>query len=148
MTNMLNGHITGIVSVFIFFLIISIFPACATIFLEDGSNLTPSELYTLTNETKPDNTTSPVVFFYDPECGSCGPAHEYIEKYHSEHPESNISIVNLSADRESEAELNYYYSSYKRDFMYIPVVFIGPVGLEGNEEIISGFEDVFNWYTN
>jgi glutaredoxin len=143
---MINGHIPGIVSVFILLLIISIFPAGATIFLNDGSNLTPSELYTLTNETKPDNTTSPVVFFYDPECGSCGPAHEYIEKYLSNHTESNLTIINLSADRGAEVQLNNYYSSYKREFMYIPVVFIGPVGLEGTEEIISGFENVYNWY--
>ena len=125
----------------------SVFPATAVIFSEDGSNHTESELYNLTNNTKPVELNRTAIFFYDPECNYCKPAYAYMEKYLSEHPGSQVEVVNLSQGQEAEERLNDHYIAYNREWMNIPVMFIGPVGLEGTDAIINNFESVYNWYT-
>jgi len=126
---------------------LSIFPASATIFFEDGSNRTISELYTLTNGSQPTDSTAPAVFFYDPNCSACTPAHEYLTTYITAHPETPIELVDLSESPAAEDRLNSLYISHNREWMNIPVMFIGPVGLEGTNEIITDFEGVNSWYT-
>jgi len=126
---------------------LSVFPASATIFFEDGANRTVADVYDLMNTTKPAEDGRPIVFFYDPECGSCIPAHEYITTYIEEHPGTTIEMVNLSNNQEGEEQLNGILYDYHREWMNIPVMFIGPVALEGTDEIINGFEEVHVWYT-
>lgn len=122
------------------------FPVSATIFSENGLNVTESDLYNLTNSTTtvPGNITP--AFFYDPNCGACGPAHEYIEGYVADHPGLDLQVVNLSAGQESNDRLNAYYTTYNREWMNIPVVFIGPMGLEGTDEVINNFDGLHTWY--
>lgn len=124
-----------------------IIPGSATVFVEDGKELTIDDLYEMVNTTKPANNSAPVVFFYDPECGSCIPVHEYLEKYISDHPVVEVEMVNLSAGPESEAMMSDLYIQHNRSMMNTPVIFFGPVGLEGTDEIINGFEMVYRWYT-
>jgi len=124
-----------------------IIPGSATVFVEDGKELTINDLYEMVNTTKPANNSAPVVFFYDPECGPCIPVHEYLEKYISDHPVVEVEMVNLSAGPESEAMMSDLYIQHNRSMMNTPVIFFGPVGLEGTDEIINGFEMVYRWYT-
>ena len=124
-----------------------IIPGSATVFVEDGKELTIDDLYEMVNTTKPANNSAPVVFFYDPECGPCIPVHEYLEKYISDHPVVEVEMVNLSAGPESEAMMSDLYIQHNRSMMNTPVIFYGPVGLEGTDEIINGFEMVYRWYT-
>lgn len=124
-----------------------IIPGSATVFVEDGKELTIDDLYEMVNTTKPANNSAPVVFFYDPECGPCIPVHEYLEKYISDHPVVEVEMVNLSAGPESEAMMSNLYIQHNRSMMNTPVIFFGPVGLEGTDEIINGFEMVYRWYT-
>ena len=133
----------------ILFMVMSILilPVNATIFAEDGSELTIDDLYEMVNTTKPANNSAPVVFFYDPECGPCIPVHEYLEKYISDHPVVKVEMVNLSAGPESEVMMSELYIQHNRSMMNTPVIFFGPVGLEGTDEIINGFEMVYRWYT-
>lgn len=124
-----------------------IIPGSATVFVEDGKELTIDDLYEMVNTTKPANNSAPVVFFYDPECGPCITVHEYLEKYISDHPVVEVEMVNLSAGPESEAMMSDLYIQHNRSMMNTPVIFFGPVGLEGTDEIINGFEMVYRWYT-
>jgi len=124
-----------------------IIPGNATVFVEDGKELTIVDLYEMVNTTKPANNSAPVVFFYDPECGPCIPVHEYLEKYISDHPVVEVEMVNLSAGPESEAMMSNLFIQHNRSMMNTPVIFFGPVGLEGTDEIINGFEMVYRWYT-
>ena len=55
-------------------------------------------------------------------------------------------MVNLSLGNESQDRLNAYYITYNREWMNIPVAFIGPMGLEGTDEIINNFEGLHSWY--
>lgn len=126
--------------------IISVFPASADIFSEDGSNFTAPLLYTLTNSTKPVDTNRSIEFFFDPTCGACTPAHEYLESYLSEHPGTKVEMVNLSSGQDAQDRLNERYLEYHRDLLNIPVIFIGPFGLEGTEEIRTNFEGLYHWY--
>ncbi len=143
-----NFPVGTLMAVFILIgMILSVFPASATIFFEDGANRTVSDVYTLMNTTKPADDGRPIVFFYDPDCGSCIPAHEYLTTYIAEHPGTPVEMVNLSYNQEGEDRLNDLLHTYHREWMNIPVMFIGPVALEGTDEIINGFEDVYSWYT-
>lgn len=63
------------------------------------------------------------------------------------HPGKEIEMVNLSNNQGEEKRLNDLLFDYHREWMNIPVIFIGPVGLEGTDEIINGFEEVHIWYT-
>ena len=137
--------LTGIFLMFLISLFIS--PVSATIFSQDGSNMTEAALYMLTNNTAPIANNQSIEFFYDPECGACTPTHEYMEQYLSEHPGTNVTMVNLSSGPEAQDLLNERYIAYHREFLNIPVVFVGPIGLEGTKEIISNFEGVYHWYT-
>jgi hypothetical protein len=125
----------------------SVAPVSAVIFSEDGSNVTVSDLYNLTNSTDTIAGNISPVFFYDPDCGACGPVHEYIEGYMADHPEMIFKMVNLSEGQEAENLLDAYYSTYNREWVNIPVVFIGPMGLEGTQEIINNFDGLNSWYS-
>ncbi|MFH0968331.1 MAG: hypothetical protein V1862_11680 [Methanobacteriota archaeon] len=124
------------------------FPVSATIFVQDGSNLTTLELYNLTNSTKPVDNNGSVVFFYDPTCSPCIPVHEYLVNYLSKHPGTNVEMVNLSKGQDAEDQMIVLYITHNREWMNTPVIFIGPIGMEGTDEIISGFEGVYRWYKN
>jgi hypothetical protein len=149
--NMIRSHnfpVGTLMAVFILIVMsLSVIPASATIFFEDGANRTVADVHNLMNNTKPEGDVRSVVFFYDPECGSCIPAHEYLTTYIEEHPGTKIEMVNLSNNQGEEDRLNNLLYNYHREWMNIPVMFIGPVALEGTDEIINGFEEVYTWYT-
>ncbi|HOJ96547.1 MAG TPA: hypothetical protein PK024_06925 [Methanospirillum sp.] len=149
-TRMMN-YLNSFPKIFIvLFLAVSIvvMPVRATIFAEDGSELTIGDLYDMVNTTHPANNTTPVTFFFDPECGPCIPVHEYLETYLTDHPDVSVMMVNLSSGPESEAMMRDLFIQHNRTIMNTPVIFFGPMGLEGTDEIINHFELVYHWYTD
>ena len=125
---------------------LTVTPSSAHIFTTGGSNFTPSELYELTNSSKIIEQNDSVIFFYDSVCGSCVPAQLYLETYNAEHPDVTVEMVDIIAKPGNEDRLNQYSHAYNHDFINVPVVFIGPVVLQGSDEIKTKFEGVYNWY--
>lgn len=138
---------SGKIAVFIFIgIFLFVLPTSGTIFYEDGSNLTPSVLKVLTNSTYAGEHNRSVVFFYDSDCGACKPVEEYFATYLTKHPKDKIEIVNLSSGKKAEDRLNNLDILFHREWMNVPVVFVGPVGIEGTTDIIDNFESVYSWY--
>jgi hypothetical protein len=125
----------------------AVFPVSGTLFYHDGSNISPSVLYMLTNSTYGGEPNGPAVFFYDPECGACKPVEAFFDSYRASHLADRLEIVNLSSGEQAEDRLNALYLQYHREWINIPVVFIGPIGIEGTRDIIDNFESVYSWYT-
>jgi len=65
----------------------------------------------------------------------------------TDHPEMIFKMVNLSKGQEAKNLLDSYYRTYNREWVNIPVVFIGPMGLEGTQEIINNFDGLSSWYS-
>jgi hypothetical protein len=129
-------------------LIFSGFPVSATIFTKEADNLTGPELSKLMNGTLPTETKDPAYFLYDPECGSCAPAHEYLKGYLEEHPDAMVKMLSLSEGTEGKEQYDRLKAAFHREKVYIPVMYVGPVGLEGAHDIEANFEDVYLWYTS
>ena len=128
-------------------LYLSVFPVSATIFTKEVSNLSEPELYELTNGTAPTEVKEPVYFLYDPECGSCAPAHEYLKAYLEQHPDVNVKMLSLSEGTEGKDKYDELKAAFHREKVYIPVMYIGPIALETSHDIEANFEDVYRWYT-
>lgn len=94
---------------------LSLFPASATIFFEDGANRTVTDVYNLMNTTKPEDNIRAVVFYYDPECSACTPAHEYLKTYIVDHLGTNVEMINLSDRQVAKDRLNNTYIVYHRE---------------------------------
>lgn len=136
-----------LVSVILMGLVVSAFPVTAIIFTNEVSNLTEPELYELTNGTGPIETSEPAYFLYDPECGSCAPAHEYLQEYLKQHPDVRVEMLSLTEGDEGKEKYDELKAAFHREKVYIPVMYIGPIGLEGSHDIETHFEDVYRWYT-
>jgi hypothetical protein len=136
------------IPVFLVFIGISlaVFPVSATIFAEDGSNRTVSDLYELTNSTNPGDLNGSAVLFYNPDCESCSPAHEFLEKYILDHPDTEIEIVNVSNGTTEMDRFNDFQTKFHREKVFVPALYIGAVGMEGSQTIIANFEGLYGWY--
>jgi thiol-disulfide isomerase/thioredoxin len=130
-----------IISLAIFFT-----PASAVIFIEDGSELDESALLKYLEEPAPAFEEPVVIYFYDPHCGACSPVHDFLDSYLEENPETILEQVSLEEDPEGMDKFREFSDAYKRDKTFIPLMFIGPVGLEGTNEITDYFDMTYNWY--
>ena len=128
-------------------IIFSAFPVSAIIFTKEAPALSETELYELTNGSVPKETTEPVYFLYDPDCGSCAPAHDYLVAYLEEHPDVMVELFSLSEGKEGKEKYDELKKAFHREMVYIPVMYIGPVALEGPHDIEANFEEVYRWYT-
>jgi len=120
-------------------------PTSATIFCQNGTELDDVALASYLEKPAPAFTEPMIVFFYDPNCGACGPAHEFIDSYLKEHPKVVIEQVNLEGAEQMD-RFKEYVEMYNREKIYIPVIYIGPIGLEGADDIKNNFEKVYSWY--
>jgi hypothetical protein len=132
---------------FLIGIIVSAFPASAIIFTKEAPALSETELHELTNGTVPKETIEPVYFLYDPDCGSCAPAHDYLVSYLEEHPNVKVEMLSLSEGKDGKEKYDELKVAFHREMVYIPVMYIGPVALEGPYDIEANFEDVYQWYT-
>ena len=119
-------------------------PASAEFFIK-GMDLTEDEFneYILTNE--PEYVEDSIIFFHDPGCGACIPAHEFLEEYLLEYPDTEILMMSLSSG-ESRDMFNQKKAEFERSPVFVPVLYIGPVALEGYDEIRDYFEETYLWY--
>ncbi|HWQ67007.1 MAG TPA: hypothetical protein VN372_09065 [Methanospirillum sp.] len=127
-------------------MVFSVFPVSATIFSDDGFDRSADELYELTNGSKPYETNDTPVFFFDPECISCTQAHEFLKTYLVEHPDTEIEIISVSNGTEEKDRFIEFQTAFHREKLFVPALFIGPVGMQGSQTIITNFEDVYRWY--
>ncbi|NLV26330.1 MAG: hypothetical protein GXY48_04065 [Methanomicrobiales archaeon] len=125
---------------------ILIISASATIFTENGDEIDADGLHRLIADDAPEYSTDSIVFFYDPECGSCIPAHEYLESYIEENPDTLVIIHNIDNSQEDWDLFNEFKNTFNREKVFVPVIYIGPVALEGHEDIEAYFNDVYAWY--
>ena len=121
------------------------FPASATIFTNNGTEIDESTLENLMQSPAPSDNTSDIQFFYDPECGACGPVHEYLDEYMAENPDTEVQSLNFTEGASVMDRFSELKAEYSREKVYIPVIFFGPVALEGTDDILTYFEDVYTW---
>lgn len=120
-------------------------PASAEFFIK-GMDLTEDEFkeYILTNE--PEYLEESIIFFHDPNCGSCIPAHEFLEEYLLEYPDTELLMISLADGTESREMFDEMKAKFERNPVFVPVLYIGPVALEGYDEIKDYFEETYQWY--
>lgn len=139
--------VSGIIGLIIIaIIIVGVFPATATIFTTDGKEINETGLDSLMEKPSPINESSQVLFFYDPECGACQPVHDYLESYLKENPDTILDSIDLADGNDKMDRFNEMKLTYNREKIYIPVVFFGPVALEGTDDIMTYFDEVYAWY--
>lgn len=121
-------------------------PASATIFTIDGEELNETGLYHFINNTSVSVEQDIPIFFYDPMCGACFPAHEYLEKYIDAHPGTEIRMLSLSDASENRDLYHSFRETYHRNWTYIPSVYFGQVVLEGPQDIETYFSSTYDWF--
>ncbi|HWQ65254.1 MAG TPA: hypothetical protein VN372_00110 [Methanospirillum sp.] len=128
-------------------LISLISPASATIFQLDGAVIEETDLYALTNSSGESvNMSDPIIFFYDPDCGACAAAHEFINGYLAEHPDQEMSLVNIAEGEEQMRQFDDNKTRFNREGVSVPVLYIGPVALEGSGTIKTHTAETIAWY--
>jgi hypothetical protein len=130
----------------VFLVVAALSPVCATIFTVNGSDITETELYELTNGTSPSGEIDPVTYFYDPDCESCQEAGEFFTTFLTANPEVPLEKLNIFNETGEVQKFYEFKTRFSRENLYVPVVFVGPVGLEGASDIRSNFRDVYQWY--
>jgi hypothetical protein len=139
--------IMKIITSFIFIsLIIAFFPVSATIFIEDGTELDEQGLIQYLKEPAPDFEKPGAIYFYDPNCGACMPVHDFWDTYLKENPDVILEQVNLEEGADQMDRFKEFSQSYNREKTFIPLVYLGPVALEGTDDIKNYFDIVYTWY--
>lgn len=127
-------------------LAISFFPVSAAIFIEDGTELDEAALITYLEEPAPEFETPVVIYFYDPNCGACMPVHDFWDTYLKENPDVILEQVNLEEGSEQMDRFKKFAEEFHREKAFIPLAYIGPVSLEGTDDIRNYFDMVYTWY--
>jgi hypothetical protein len=125
---------------------IAISPVAAAIFDKEGKDLTESQLYELTNATSPTEENKTVIYFYDPDCGSCAKVEEFMTPFLEKNPEAKVKKISV-ATNETMQQFTEKKTEYNREKIFVPVMFFGPVALEGSNDITNNFGSVYSWYT-
>ena len=127
-------------------LAISFFPVSAAIFIEDGTELDEAALITYLEEPAPEFETPVVIYFYDPHCGSCMQVRDFWDTYLKENPDVILEQVNLEEGSEQMDRFTEFAEAFHREKAFIPLAYIGPVSLEGADDIKNYFDMVYTWY--
>jgi len=143
---MMNVHIRTVMYVAFFFIILSFIalPAQAVVFNSDGAELNETSLQGFLQTTHA-MYTGPVNFFFESDCISCLPAVFFLDDYVTSNPETDL-IEHALSTSEIPLQLQDLTQLHNRTSVNLPVVFIGPVGIEGTEDIVRYFSDVYSWY--
>lgn len=137
----------GIIS-FLIVLIVAPFPIAAAIYSEDGTKLDESDLQVILGDPVLSYDTPQVLFFYDPDCGACSPVHEYLDAYLEDNPDVVIEYINLEDGPDQMSQFKEITEIFNQEKLFIPLVCIGPVALEGPDDVLIHFESVYSWYMN
>ena len=120
-------------------------PVSAEFFIK-GTDLTEDEFIEYLQTTEPEYVENSIIYFYDPGCGSCIPAHEFLENYILENPDTEILMFDLTESEKNREMFDEKKTEFERSPVFIPVLYIGPVALEGFTEIEEFFEETYQWY--
>jgi glutaredoxin len=132
------------------FCIFAIQTGSATVFFQDGTNITGDKLIdTMNKSTNLSLIPFPIQFFYNTHCGSCQEAVDYLNGFTSKYPGISVEYHDLY----NSSLNNTMYDQYKTEFnnntdIHYPVIFIGNVGIAGSQDIKLYTEPVSVWYQN
>jgi cytochrome c biogenesis protein CcdA len=116
-------------------------PASAEIFVKNGSSIpdgTPADL--LIQEIMSSDEPISTAFFYNTHCGACHQAREHLNELAQIHPEIYPASYDLFNNTTNSRAFDETKQAYNQKFISYPVIFIGPVVLEGNEAISTYYE--------
>lgn len=133
-------------SLFFISLVIFFCPVSATIFIEDGSEFDKYDLLEYLEEPAPAFDEPVVIYFYDPYCSACDSAHDFLDSYLEDNPDTILEQINLEDGSDEMDMFREFSDAFNREKAFIPLMYIGPVALEGPDEISEHFDMVYNWY--
>ncbi|NLV26110.1 MAG: cytochrome c biogenesis protein CcdA [Methanomicrobiales archaeon] len=97
-----------------------------------------------------DSNTTPedisVIFFYNTHCGACHTAMAYLDEYQKANPDVEISYYDLFNNTGTRELFEGFKSEYNRQYVSVPVIFMGNAVLEGNEAIRSNLDHLIKGY--
>jgi len=115
--------------------------ASAEVYLKNGSTVpdkTPADI--LIQEIQASNEPISSAFFYNTHCSACHEALSFLNERAQIHPEIFPVSYDLFNNTTNGKLFDEAKQAYNRNHISYPVVFIGPVVLEGNEAISTYFE--------
>ena len=115
--------------------------ASAEVFVKNGSSIpdgTPADL--LIQEILASDEPISTAFFYNTHCGACHEALEHLKELAEIHPEIYPASYDLFNNTTNGKLFDEAKQAYNQQHISYPVVFIGPVVLEGNEAISTYYE--------
>lgn len=141
--NLLKMSVVGLA----LFILLIIQPGAATVFSQDGSDISgPHLIETMNNATNVSATPFPIQFFYNTHCGSCQGAIKYLDNFTVSHPDIVIESHDLFNNTESFALYEDYKLRFNRTDIHYPVIYMGNVGIMGSEDIEAYTELLTLWY--
>ncbi|HWQ68187.1 MAG TPA: cytochrome c biogenesis CcdA family protein [Methanospirillum sp.] len=138
---MYNSGLRIIFLCFLCILAVFISSASAEVYLKNGSTIpdgTPAEI--LIQEIQASNEPISSAFFYNTHCGACHEARSYLTDLAQIHPEIYPLSYDLFNNTTNGKLFDQAKLTYNREHISYPVIFIGPIVLEGNEAISAYFE--------
>ena len=122
-------------------LVLLISSASAEVYLKNGSTVpdgTPADF--LIQELLASNEPTSSVFFYNIHCTACHKALAFLKELGQIHPEISPVSYDLFNNTTNGKLFDEAKLAYNRPHLSYPVVFIGPIVLEGNDAISTYFE--------
>ena len=130
----MNQRIIRIIAGFCLLFLIS-GQVSGAVFLKNGSEV--NETYPLPSIMSYGNDTGEgAVLFYNTHCGACHDVLDFLKNFTPEHPDLSIKTYDLYNNSDNRELFETYKTAYNRSKIYVPVVFIHDVGLEGSKIII------------
>lgn len=117
-------------------LLCSVLPVSATLFLPDGSTLTPEQISDFRFDTSGASSPGQLRFYYDYDCQSCQQALEYLRSCGKKNPGIDIGYFNLAYPKENNERFTDEKKRYDTTKIYYPALFIGDVAISGSSDII------------
>nr|WP_319539874.1 hypothetical protein [uncultured Methanospirillum sp.] len=120
------------------------FSVQALVFNSEGIELNSTEIQDLLADSYA-IYTGPAILFSDNSCALCLPAIHYLNQYLISHPETDL-IGHTTSSLEEQWQLEIFATLHNRKVVNLPVIFIGPIGIEGTDDIIRYFTEIYSWY--
>jgi len=116
----------------------------ATVFNSEGNELNNTVIRDLLGGSHA-IYTGPAILFYEISCTPCLPAVHYLNQYLISNPDADL-IEYTGSTLEAQWQLEKLSTLHNRKFVNLPVIFIGPIGIEGTDDIIRYFNEIYSWY--
>lgn len=131
-------------------MVLSIFlitPVSATMFLQNGSEVSGDQLIGVVASSENSSVTPfPLQFFYNTHCGSCQASLEYLNNFTRNNSDIQIAYHDLYNNSTNMTLYNQYKSRFDRNDIHYPVIFIGEIAIMGSDDIGSYTQPLVLWY--